>query len=79
MIAMRKWTNIPPKRKKRDCILRENLTYKENPKAVHKITTLLFELGFESEEIRNVLRVSPESIIARTGCHPNVLGGIDWH
>jgi len=65
MIAMRRWTDIPPKRKKKDCILRENLTYKESPKAVHEIATLLFELGFESEEIRDVLRVSPESIIAQ--------------
>ncbi|KAK4194313.1 hypothetical protein QBC40DRAFT_158750, partial [Triangularia verruculosa] len=65
MIAMRKWTDIPPKRKKNDCILRENLVHKENPRAIHEIATLLLELGFESEKIHDVLRVSPESIIAQ--------------
>ncbi|KAH8894463.1 hypothetical protein GQ53DRAFT_857833, partial [Thozetella sp. PMI_491] len=65
LIAMRNWTDIPPNRKKKDCHLREALVYKENPKAIHEIATLLLELGFESKEILGTLEVSPESIIAQ--------------
>ncbi|KAK3939649.1 hypothetical protein QBC46DRAFT_437116, partial [Diplogelasinospora grovesii] len=59
MCAMRNSTDIPPPRRKKENVRRANPAFKESARALYEFASVLFRLGFNTDEIRDATQPSP--------------------